>query len=196
MSKKASISGLYTPKAIPVITYKRALIRNKLLSFMLGSNQGFEMGGEVAQQLRRRDDAVARQRSFRRGYLLERGDHIIQVTLGIDPARDCQPDQLQLRIEHLASLWVRMGEHDRANLHGAYAALQVKLNRQRLPGEMALGEMGEKPPGVDVHRVTAGWLYDWDPGFEQTLCQVSGLPKPVIQVIYLQTLAQPGGNGV
>ncbi len=122
-------------------------------------------------------------------------DQVIEMRGGVDPARDSQANQLQAGVDHFPRLRIRVGEHDRADLHGADAALQVERRGECLAGEFGLRNMGQQAACIQVDGVTAGRFQDGDAGFDQALPQESRLPGAVGQVGFIQSLPETNRHG-
>ena len=96
-------------------------------------SQRLEFGGEVAHQRGLIGDLVAAQRRFLRVDLFQHIDHNIQMALGIDAAGNCQTYQFQFGMDGFSGFWVRMGKHDRADLHDRIPPSRY-MARQGIPG--------------------------------------------------------------
>src|SRR5918996_2275177 len=121
-------------------------------------------------------------------------DDVVDVRLGVDPARDGQADEL-----HWCGRLGPVGmepEHDRADLAAADAALTVEGAGQGLARVLEWRDVREQGGGVQVDRVPADRLHAWDPGLHQRLAEVRGRANPVAQVVLLDDLAQSGGHGL
>ena len=76
------------------------------------------------------------------------------MRLGVDPAGDGQPRQLQGRIAVVAGFRIATGA-DIAPLHRAHAGVEVELGGQHLGGKVILGNVGVETFGVEEDGVTA-----------------------------------------
>src|SRR5437667_246924 len=81
----------------------------------------FDLRREVPQRRRLLGDAHSAQPLAPAKNLDHCLDHVIDVALRVDPARDRQADQLHRRMRRLAGVWVDAAEHHTADLDGADA---------------------------------------------------------------------------
>ncbi len=91
---------------------------------------------------------------------------------------------------------VFVGEHHAADLDGADAALQVEAHDQRLTGKLVAGHVGQEAQGIQVDGVAARRLDDGDASLQQPVGQVLGMGQAVGQVVLVQPLPQPAGDGL
>src|SRR5271157_3978621 len=123
-----------------------------------------------------------------RGDSLADLDYIVNVALGISPARDRKADQLESG-GSFAPVWLS-AKHDRTDLAAADPASLVERHRQGLAWVLQWCDVRHKRPGVDVDGVAADRKDDRDAAGVQRFTEVSGRPGPVAQVIVRDSFGQ------
>ena len=78
-------------------------------------------------------------------------DHVIDVALGVNAARNGQPHQV-----HLAP----RRKHQRANLHRANSAFQIQLRSQRHAGKLLQRNVRQESARIQIDGVAARRLHD------------------------------------
>ena len=151
-----------------------------------------EPGGEVSQRRRLEGDPVSRQPVRLGGHGLTDLDHVVDVALGVRPARDGQPDQVHAR-RVLAAVGMP-AEHHRADLARPDAAGLVERHRQGLPGVGQRRDVRQQRARVQVDRVPTDRLQHRDPVPDQRIAEVRGGLDPVAQVVVVDHLPQPLGQ--
>src|SRR5262245_37808389 len=85
---------------------------------------------------------------------LENGfDDVVDMALRIDPARNCEAQQLMPGA---------FAEHHGADLHGSDSSLPIEFDGQRLRRKLLPGNMRQHPGAIDVDGVAAGGFDDRD----------------------------------
>ena len=88
----------------------------KLAAGSVHASQGLEARREMAQQLWGISESITFQGFPARVNLFYNLHQVIQVALGVNPAWDGQPNQLEFWIDHLSANGIGMSEHYRADL--------------------------------------------------------------------------------
>ncbi len=118
--------------------------------------------------------------------------HVVDVALGVGPARDREADEVHGR-RGLGPVGVPP-EHDGADLAAADPALVVEGDGQRLAGVVERRDVGEEGPGVEVDGVAADRPDDGHARLRQRLAEIGGAGDPVAQVVIVDHLAQALGD--
>jgi len=96
---------------------------------------------EVPQERGRRDDAVSADPFGILGDAGQHFGHVLQVGVGVDPARDRQPDQFERCRGEQAVLIVHGAQIQRSQFSAPDATVEVELTAQRVAGKLGRFEV-------------------------------------------------------
>jgi hypothetical protein len=112
-------------------------------------------------------------------------DHVVDVALRVNAARDGEADQIHLR---------GRPKHQTTNLNRADSAFQIEFGCERNTGKLLGRDVGQEGAGIDVNSVTVGWLDNRYALRGDVITQISGGGYPLLQVILVQDLLQANGD--
>ncbi len=153
-----------------------------------------EVGREVPELRGLFGDLVAAEGAFAPHQCLEALDNVVDVALGVDAAGDGEAQKLLVR-RLLAAVGLP-AEHDRSDLDPADPARHVQRHGQRLSRVVQRRDVGEKRLRVDVDGVPADRLDDRHAQLGEGLAEVAGRGHAVLQVVLVDDLLQPHGDGL
>jgi hypothetical protein len=113
-------------------------------------------------------------------------DHVIYVALGVDAARDRQPDEVH---------FCRRSEHQCADLNRSDSSSQIEFERECNTRELLRRNMRQKRTCINVNRVAAGRLHNRHAFGRDVIAQIPGRSDPISEVIFFERLLQTHRNG-
>ena len=112
---------------------------------------------------------------------------IVNVTLGINPPWNREPDQIHLRGAR---------KHQKTDFHAANSSFQIKLCCQRNTWKLIRRDMRQERSGIEIDGVTTRWLHDRNAMARNVIAQISRRGDAVAQVVLFQRFLHANGDGL